>query len=169
MERQWYAVKTKPRKEFIAEQNFLAQGYTVFLPVTLRLRRHARKVEEVRSPLFSGYLFLELAEGEKNWIAIASTRGAAGPVHFGNVYPPVPKWFIAGLQERINEDGTIMVGSRHRYGFEPGDRVRYIKPNETIIEGILKTIEGKDRAIILIELLKRQMETKVSLSALRLA
>ncbi len=167
MERQWYAIKTKPRKEFFAEQNFLAQGYTVFLPVTLRLRRHARRVEEVRSPLFSGYLFLELGEDEKNWIAIASTRGASGPVRFGNVYPPVPRWFIAGLKERINDDGIIMVGARHRYGFEPGDRVRYMKPNDTIIEGVLKTIEGKDRAIILVELLKREIEAAVPLSALR--
>ncbi len=165
----WYAIKTQPRKELYAEENFRAQGFHTFLPVTIRMVRHARKVKEARSPLFPGYLFLQLSEGEKNWIAISSTRGAIGPVHFGDLYPPVPAWFIQGLMERMDEDGIIQVKPRHKYGFEPGDRVKVLRPNDTIIEGILKGIEGKDRAIILVELLKREIETVVPISQLKSA
>lgn len=169
MVKEWYAVRTQPRKEFYAKQNFENQNFTVFLPVTLRIIRHARKVKEVPSPLFPGYLFLHLAENEKNWVAISSTYGAVGPLRFGNFYPPVPKWFVDGLMARCDLNGFIPVGLKEKYGFSPGDKVRFTGPNETIIEGILKALDGKDRAIILIEMLKREVATKVPVSALRAA
>ncbi len=167
--RRWYAVRTHPRKEFFAKQNFENQSFRVFLPSTIRIVRHARKVKETLSPLFPGYLFLHLAKSEENWITISSTRGAIGPVRFGNYYPPVPDWFIEGLMERANEKGIIPVGMKEKYGFSPGDKVRFKGPNDTIIEGVLKALDGKDRAIILIEMLKREVEAKVPLLNLRAA
>jgi len=165
----WFAIKTKPRKEFYAKGNFENQDLEVFLPATIRIARHARKVKEVLSPLFPGYLFLHLEPSERNWVTISSTYGAVGPVRFGDYYPPVPDWFIEELKARSDESGVIQVGMKEKYGFEPGDRVRLTGPNQTIIEGILKAIDGKDRAIILIEMLKREVATKVPLSALRAA
>ncbi len=162
-QKKWYAVRTHPRKEFFAQQNFENQSYRVFLPSTIRIVRHARKVKEARSPLFPGYLFLHLAPSDRNWVAISSTRGAIGPVKFGNYYPPVPDWFIEGLMAKANEQGIIPVGIKETYGFSPGDRVRLQGPNNTIIEGVLKALDGKDRAIILIEILKREVETRVPL------
>ncbi len=169
MGKNWFAIRTKPRKEFFAKANFENQNFTVFLPATIRITRHARKVKEVLSPLFPGYLFLHLDPEEQNWITISSTRGAIGPVRFGNYYPPVPEWFIQGLMERMNEDGVIQVGTKEKYGFAPGDRVKLTGPNQTIIEGVLKAIDGKDRAIILIEMLKREVTAKVPLSSLQAA
>ena len=169
MEKQWFAIKTKPRKEFFAKTNFENQNFTVFLPSTIRITRHARKVKEVLSPLFPGYLFLYLAPSEQNWITISSTFGSVGPVRFGNYYPPVPEWFIENLKARADDKGIIQVGMKEKYGFTTGDRVRLEGPNQTIIEGVLKAIDGKDRAIILIEMLKRQVAAKVPLSRLRAA
>lgn len=165
----WYAIRTKPRKEFFAKANFENQDITVFLPVTKRITRHARKVKEVLSPLFPGYLFLHLDPEVHNWVSISSTRGAIGPVRFGDYYPPVPDWFIQGLKERMDESGVIPVGMKEAYGFAPGDRVKVTGPNQTVIEGILKALDGKDRAIILVEILKRQVATKVPLSSVRAA
>ncbi len=169
MVRKWYAIKTHPRKEFYAKSNYENQSLEVFLPVTLRVARHARKVKEILSPLFPGYLFLHLADEERNWVAVSSTRGASGPVRFGDYYPPVPEWFIQGLMERADEKGLISVSTREKFGFEPGDRVRVRGPNDTVIEGVLKTMEGKDRAIILLDMLKKQVKTRVPLSSLRAA
>ncbi len=169
MGKQWFAIKTKPRKEFFAKANFENQDFTVFLPSTIRITRHARKVKEVLSPLFPGYLFLHLLPSEQNWVTISSTFGAVGPVRFGNYYPPVPDWFVEDLMARADDNGVIPLGMKEKYGFAPGDRVRLEGPNQTIIEGILKAVDGRDRAIILIEMLKRQVATKVSLSSLRAA
>ena len=169
MARSWYAIKTHPRKEFYAKLNYENQQFEVFLPVTLRIARHARRVKEVKSPLFPGYLFLHLAEDERAWVAVSSTRGAVGPVRFGNCYPPVPDWFIQGLMDRADDSGLISVSTREKFGFEPGDRVIVRGPNDTMIEGILKIIDGKDRAIVLLDMLRRQVKAKVPLSSLRAA
>jgi len=169
MEKKWYAIKTHPRKEFYAKRNYENQSYEVFLPVTLRIARHARKVKEVLSPLFPGYLFLHLAEEERNWVAVSSTRGAVGPVRFGSYYPPVPQWFIQGLQDRADEKGLISVSTREKFGFEPGDRVRVQGPNDTVIEGILRALDGKDRAVILLDMLQKQVKATVPVSSLRAA
>ncbi len=165
----WFAIRTKPRKEFYAKANFENQDFHVYLPSTIRIARHARKVKEVLSPLFPGYLFLHLEPSEHNWVAVSSTYGACGPVRFGNYYPPVPEWFIQGLMARSDETGIIHVGMKEKYGFAPGDRVRITGPNDTVIEGVLKALDGKDRALILVEMLKREVATKVPLSALRAA
>ena len=169
MTKRWYAVKTHPRKEFYAKSNYENQSFEVFLPVTLRIARHARKVKEVLSPLFPGYLFLHLADEERNWVTVSSTRGAVGPVRFGDYYPPVPDWFIDGLTARADEKGLISVSIREKFGFEPGDRVRVKGPNDTIIEGILKALDGKDRAVILLDMLKKEVKARVPLSSLRAA
>ena len=169
MVKKWYAIKTQPRKEFYAKTNYENQSFEVFLPVTVRIARHARKVKEVLSPLFPGYLFLHLADQETNWVAVSSTRGAVGPVRFGDYYPPVPGWFIDGLMERADENGVISVSTKEKFGFEPGDRVRVSGPNDTIIEGILKSLDGKDRAIILLDMLKKQVKVTVPVSSLRAA
>ncbi len=168
-ERKWYAIRTQPRKEFYAKQNFENQNFKVFLPTTKRIVRHARKVKETLSPLFPGYLFLHLSKSEENWVTISSTYGAIGPVRFGNYYPPVPEWFIKGLMSRMTDSGIIPVGIKEQYGFAPGDRVVVRGPNDTIIEGILKAIDGKDRALILIEMLKREVTAKVPLANLKAA
>lgn len=169
MAEKWYAVKTHPRKEFYAKTNYENQSMEVFLPVTIRIARHARKVKEVLSPLFPGYLFLRLPHRQENWVAVFSTRGAVGPVRFGDYYPPVPDWFIDGLRDRADENGIISVGTKEKFGFEPGDRVRVKGPNDTIIEGVLKALDGRDRAIILLDMLKKQVKTTVPISALRAA
>ncbi len=166
---EWYCVKTHPRKEFFAKRQYENQSIEVFLPVTRRITRHARKVREVLSPLFPGYLFIYLHDMNADWVAISSTRGAIGPVRFGDYYPPVPEWFIQGLMDRADENGLISVGVKEKFGFAPGDRVRVKGPNDTIIEGILHAMDGKDRAIILLDMLKKQVKAKVPLSSVRAA
>ena len=169
MVKKWYVIKTHPRKEFYAKSNYENQSFEVFLPVTIRISRHARRVREVLSPLFPGYLFLHLTGEERNWVAVSSTRGASGPLRFGNYYLPVPEWFIEGLMMRADEKGLVSVSTREKFGFEPGDRVRVRGPNDTIIEGILKTLDGRDRAIILLDMLQKQVKARVPVSSLRVA
>ena len=54
----WCVAHTQPFKEVVAKQHLLGQGYKVYLPQFKKIRRHARKVEEVLSPLFPRYIFV---------------------------------------------------------------------------------------------------------------
>lgn len=72
---QWYAIHTKPKQEGIAGLNYQRQGYHVYLPQLRTIVRHARRTTEKMVPFFPGYLFLHLPPEQRNWTAIASTRG----------------------------------------------------------------------------------------------
>ncbi|MBM9537383.1 transcription termination/antitermination NusG family protein [Desulfobulbus alkaliphilus] len=48
----WYVVRTKPNQEQLARLNYQNQGLVVYLPLMQTLRRHARRTEEVRRPVF---------------------------------------------------------------------------------------------------------------------
>ena len=56
--RKWYAVHTHVRGELLASVNLLRQGFTVYLPQCIAKRRHARRTEIVKNPLFPRYLFV---------------------------------------------------------------------------------------------------------------
>ena len=71
----WYVVHTRPHQERRAEANLLRQGYRAWLPQMERSRRHARRIETVRTPLFPGYLFVELDIAREAWCAINGTFG----------------------------------------------------------------------------------------------
>ena len=78
----WYAVQCKPNKERTATQQLANQGIRSFLPVREKTRRHARRIERVRVPLFPGYLFVTA------WIAI-SCIDPSNCMHF-SVYSGLP-------------------------------------------------------------------------------
>ena len=73
--RAWYVVNTLPHQEARADQNLRRQNYTTLLPVTRRTRRHARRLDTVLTPLFPGYLFVELDLETQSWSSINSTFG----------------------------------------------------------------------------------------------
>ena len=71
----WYLVHTRPHQERRAEANLLRQGYRAWLPQMERSRRHARRIETTRMPLFPGCLFVSLDMARDAWRAIDGTFG----------------------------------------------------------------------------------------------
>ena len=169
MSREWFAVRVKPHKELIARAHFERQGFTVYLPKTLKTRRHARRVEEVVRPFFPGYLFLHLAPEERRWPTISGTIGAIGPVRFGDHYPPVPGWLIESLQAREDEQGYISTKELELSFLKPGNKVKIVCGDLEGFEGVFREIRGQDRAVILIDMLRRQVATTVPVAALTAA
>src|SRR3546814_54129 len=92
----WHAVQTKPVQEDKASMTLRRQGYGVYLPKYARLRRHARRVERVARPLFSGYLFVAVDAGRQGWRAINSTLGVARLVAAADAPVAVPEAVTEG-------------------------------------------------------------------------
>jgi len=162
MSRQWFAVRTKPREEARAKQEFERQGFTVYLPLALVRITHARKVSWQPRPFFAGYLFLHLAPEERQWTRIRSTYGAVGAVHFGPFYPPVPDGVIAAIRARENERGLIELDRTPTAPFKKGDRVRLLTGSLSGLEGLFQEMRGEDRALILLNWLGRRISAEVS-------
>ena len=164
----WYAIRTKPHKEQIARLNYENQGLTVFLPLMRLIRRHARRSEEVLRPVFPGYLFLLLAPVQRNWTAIAATRGVIGPVCFGAAHVPVPDWVIRALQEKGDDQGVLRPGAFTREKLIPGTGVEVDLEGGSSARGIFCSFQGEENVLVLLDILKRQVRATVPLASVRL-
>jgi len=153
--KEWFAVRTKPQQERNAVLHYRRQGFTVYSPMVQTTIRHARKVEKVLRPLFPGYLFLHLGPAERNWTTIASTRGALGPVQFGEHYPSVPEAVMAAIRDRETTAGYISLADAEGSRLKPGCRVAVTLGGEEV-EGIFQQFKGEDRAVLLLDILQRQ-------------
>lgn len=168
-EKNWFAIRTKPFQEEKAHFQYLRQGFEVYLPRILRVRSHARQKKEVLRPFFPGYLFLHLAQEERNWSTIAATIGALAPVRFGDLYPPVPDEVIEELKNQEDQSG-VLPATIELCRLNVGDIVQVTRGSRAgMIVGTLKQIVDKDRVLVLLELLKREIPVVVPATAVQLA
>ncbi len=157
----WHAVHTQPRKELIASQHLLRQGFEVYLPQHMKKRRHARRVDWIRSPLFPRYLFVGLNTENRRWRSIHSTVGVSYLVQFGDLPVEVPLEIIDSLQSREDEDGLIKLNNYSRY--KPGDSVQILDGAFGNTTGVLETLGDQERVTMLLELMGRQVRIKTTL------
>ena len=161
--REWFAIRTKPQQEQVAKLHYQRQGYVVYLPMMLTIVRHARRVDEKLKPFFPGYLFLHLAPPERNWVAISSTRGALGPICFGDQYMPVPDWIIADLQAKEDGSGAVPLAELQKKGLTPGTAVAVQLDDDTSAQGLFYSFSGQNNVVVLLSFLNRQVKTTLPL------
>ena len=166
--KKWFAVQTKPRQEELAKINYLRQGFTAYSPKVQKMRSHARKTELVLRPLFPGYIFLNLNAEEEDWIAIGNTKGAIGPVHFNEYYPPVPDWVIAGIKARENDSGFVPLKFFNDDILESGATVSVVL-GDMELDGIFLNFQDEERVLVLLDILQRHIPVVTSLSKLKVA
>ena len=157
----WYAVHTQPHKEAIASEHLLRQGFKVFLPQHRKKRRHARKVDWIKSPLFPRYLFVGIDQENMRWRSIHSTVGVSYLVQFGDQPIEVPIAIIDVLQSRVDEDGLIWL-NRDTI-FKSGDNVQILDGAFGDSVGILENLDAQERVTMLLNLMGREVRIKTTL------
>ncbi len=160
----WYLVHTKPRQEACALENLTRQGYSCYLPMWRAEKLRKGALAAVDEPLFPRYLFIRLDTDvmAKSWAPIRSTRGVSRLVCFGTEPAKVPDTLIETLRAYEAALRSEMVPL-----FAPGERVRITSGPFAGIEGIYQMAEGEQRAIVLIELLAKQVRVPVAPASLR--
>ncbi len=156
----WIAVCTQPHRELLAIDNLKRQGYQVYCPMTSKERRHARRVDMVKRPLFPGYVFVSLDGLLQSARSINSTYGVRGLVKFGDKLGRLPDSFIGALKER-EVDGVIPPPPLAEI-LPQGSKV-LIK--EGAFKDLMATVIGcgvQDRVVVLMDLLKRSVKAGVS-------
>lgn len=160
----WYLVHTKPRQEKCALENLERQGFPCYMPTfsVERLRRGSVVLAE--EPLFPRYLFIRLGLGvsAQSWAPIRSTRGVSRLVNFGSEPAKVSDSLIEALrtQESVSQ-------GKHEPLFKPGERVRLTEAPFAEVEGIYQMADGERRAMVLIEMLSKQVRVQVAPASLR--
>jgi transcriptional antiterminator RfaH len=104
----WYALYTKPCREVFAAANVRDLGLEVFLPRIQRAFRGRRRRATRMRPLFPGYIFARM-QPANDLHAVRNTPGVVHIVSSCNQPAPVPDEIIAGLSQRLNDDGCLLV------------------------------------------------------------
>jgi transcriptional antiterminator RfaH len=159
--KRWYVVETQPRAEAKALWHLQRQGYTAYLPRYRKLRRHARRTDEVRAPLFPRYLFVEFDMARSAWHAIRSTIGIVRLVCQGEKPAPVPDGVVDGLRTREDANGLVPIEPR----FRRGEAVRIVAGALADQIGLFECASDDRRVVLLLELLGRRVEVAVPMDA----
>ena len=161
--RTWYVVHTHSRAEQIAERHLARQGFRPFLPQYLKRRRHARRTDWVRAPLFPGYIFVALNTGAERWRAISSTVGVNRLICRGDEPAPVPGGVVEEIVGRMDTEGVIAMAPE--VPFRKGDVVRVNSGAMTDQIGVFDCVTDEERVFLLLDLLGRQVKVKLPLEA----
>lgn len=163
MMRRWYVAQTHPRAEPQAIGHLRRQGFEVYLPQYRKTRRHARRLERVKAPLFPGYLFVALDVARERWRSIRSTVGVRGLICEGETPVAVPDGVVDDIRAREDADGLIDVPARA--AFTQGEPLRILDGPLRDQIGLFECASDGDRIVLLLNLLGRQVRWSVASSA----
>ena len=160
----WYVIHTKPRQEQRALLNLEQQGYECYLPMVTveKLRKGALSL--VEEPLFARYLFirLDVSLSGKGWGSIRSTLGVSCLVTFGGEPAKVDDRLIDILRTQKDD----LCGQPQRL-FAQGECVLIADGPFAGIEAIYQMNDGESRALVLVKLLSKPVQLKISPASLR--
>ncbi len=165
--KRWYLIRTKPRKETVAEENLHRQGWEIYLPRIQQRRRRRGRWSEVIEPLFPCYLFVRLHFGFDNISPIRYTTGVQNFVRFSEKPAVVPDEIIESL--RRTEDCNKGLRYLNNLPFKPGDNVLIDTGPLAGLQAIFLAEKGQDRVVILFDMLGRENRATVELDVLRSA
>jgi transcriptional antiterminator RfaH len=160
----WYVIHTKPQQEQRALLNLEQQGYDCYLPLVAveKLRRGIITVRQ--EPLFARYLFIQLdtSETAKSWAPIRSTLGISRMVIFGNEPAKLDRQLIDALRTPKES----ICNNQPQNLFSKGEKVQITQGPFNGLEAIYQLHDGESRALVLINLLSKQVQLKIPLANL---
>ena len=161
LQRDWYVVYSKPRKEEQARFHLGMKGVESFFP---RLHLPASVERKIRIvPLFPNYLFVHI-HLPTEYHYVTWSPGVKRIVCFGDSPVPVEDNVIHFLQQNADERGVIRARSQLRRGQE-------VEITGGPFNGLVGIIEDppdeKGRVKILLRLLSRQISVKLGVEFIK--
>lgn len=157
----WFALYTKPHKEYLVRDRLRSHGLEVYLPeVAVAVRRRDRRA---RKPFFPHYLFarFDLHSG-----AMAKVRWMPGLrriVSAGSQPVPVPDEVVAHIRRRL----ATRVEAELESPFRKGDVVRILHgPFEGLDAVFDRRLSPKGRVRVFLELMSRLVTAELDLGDL---
>lgn len=158
--KRWFVIQTKSGQERIAETNLLRQGFEVYLPRTVKRTRHKRRgVATVTIPLFPRYLFVRVDLDAAPWRSINGTYGVANLISFGERPAALADAIIDEIKGREDETGNISLVALD--SFKPGEKLEIAEGPFKDHTGIFQCKTDRERVIVLLNLLGRDVSVKV--------
>ena len=159
----WYVIRTKPHMEDRALWHLRNQGFDVYLPKYRKQVRTARKTQSVLRPLFPGYIFARPSEKISAWRSINGTVGVLALIQFGAEPALLSNEFLADIKLREDEAGAVSLAPAK---LVKGDMVKVNDGAFAESYAVLEEMIDEKRAILLIELLGREVRVSAPVESL---
>jgi transcriptional antiterminator RfaH len=154
MTAQWYALRSKPRKELTLWRQLLSRHVENFFPA-IRVNPVNPRSSHVQ-PYFPGYMFVQADLEQEGQSKFNFMPYAIGLVSFGGEPAKVPADFILALRKRIAE--IAEAGGELFYDMNKGDPVWITGGPFDGYRAIFDArISGEDRVRVLLEMLSDQL------------
>jgi transcription elongation factor/antiterminator RfaH len=150
---QWYVAQTLHHREKVAERHLREQGFRSFFPQFRRTVRHARKLREVVTPVFPGYIFVTFDTERDRWHSINGTVGVCRLLTTLKRPVPVPAGIVQALIGAIDVSGCVVLGANLRVG----QAVRVVAGPFVGGLGVLERLDAKGRVRVLLNIMGGQM------------
>jgi len=162
MPNQWYALRSKPRKEDVVWRQLRLDGVEVFYP-RLRVNPVNPRSKKIK-PYFPGYLFVYIDIEQTGISRFQWMPHTIGLVSFGGEPAHVPENLIIELQKRVAE--IAEAGGEVFDGLKTGDKVRISSGPFQGYEAIFDArVSGTERVRVLLELLTNKRKVPIELSS----
>lgn len=156
----WFAVWTRSKQEKAVAATLNSLGVRNYLPLKSELRKWSDRMQVVETPLFSGYLFVNISLSTNSRLRVLKVPGVGALV--GNHIGPSP--IPDGQIEDIHRVLTAGVECSVQPLLKEGDRVRVVKGPLAGIEGILSRTSTQSRLLVSVEMIGQSMSVNIPCS-----
>lgn len=161
MQENWFALYTKPHKEYLVRDLLRQQGIEVYLPETRAAVR--RRDRRQKRPFFPHYLFARLNPHNSLMAKVRWTPGLRRVVSAGGKPVPVPNEVMAHVRRRL----AAMAVEEPEGPFKKGDVVRV---QRGIFEGLDavfdRSLSAEGRARVFLQLMSRSVAAELDVGDL---
>jgi transcriptional antiterminator RfaH len=152
----WYVARTHAHAESKASGHLRRQGFKTYLPLYLKKRRHARRIETVQAALFPCYIFVALDMAVQRWRSIGSTVGVTHLVCNGDEPSVLPAGVIESLRAQEDERGFVRLLQK-RPRFQVGQKIKVENGVFASFLGLFEGMSDHERVIVLLDLFNRKV------------
>ena len=167
-ELRWYLVQCKPNAAQIAVRNLENQSFGTFLPLQEITKRKGKIFQRQISPLFPGYLFVQIAPDQGPWRQINSTRGVNRLVRLGAEPSVVPNEIVEALVARCDQQSILRQTIETQSGqLHTGNHAQVTQGPFSGFIATISNIEPNNRINILIDIMGQTTKVAINAGALQ--
>ena len=153
-ESDWLVVMTRPKMEAEAKAHLERQGFVVYLPTWVDLKRRSDGWQKVQSVMFPRYLFVKPTHEDQSISPIRSTRGVSQLVRFGTEPARASEALIGEIQSM---EAARDSGGDELKPFKRGDEVMVMSgPFKGVSAEVLSS--DQQRVILLLQVLGKSQQ-----------
>ena len=153
MLKNWLVAYTKPRHEKKSAEVLKSFGIDVFLPLQKQLRTWSDRKKWVESPLFPGYIFINISE--KEHLTVLNSFGIVRFIYFNQKPAVVKDDVIVSIQKLICSDINSLIEINNEEELIMGEEIKINNGPFKGIKGKLVKIKGKNKIAVEIECMKK--------------